>query len=310
MHIALIVISVLFVAFCVALYAAYRVAYHVSPRQRKKGEELPLGDQYEQKRPEMARLTREMMADSYEEVWITAWDGTRLMGRYYHVMDDAPLQLQFHGYRGSAYRDFCGGHQLAKELRHNSIVVDQRAHGASEGNMICFGIRERKDCLDWANYAANRFGARTPLILSGVSMGAATVLMASDLPLRENVVGIIADCPYSAPAEIIRKVCGDMRLPKAIAYPLVKLAARVIGGLDLDESSAIDSVKKTKLPILILHGEADHFVPCQMSRQIQWVNPQCVQLETFPDAGHGLSFMTDPLRYREATQEFIKKLLQ
>lgn len=144
---------------------------------------------------------------TFESVFITSFDGVKLYARYYHVRDGAPLQIQFHGYRGSALLDFCGGNKLAREIGHNTLVVDQRAHGKSGGNTITFGINERYDCLSCINYAVERSGKETPIFLSGVSMDAATVLMASELNLPDNVIGIIADSPYSSPEEIIRKVC-------------------------------------------------------------------------------------------------------
>ena len=174
---------------------SYHKAFY-SPETRKEDiYVLPRGEQYEKERQRMLSLIREMDGIPYEPVYVTAYDGVRLFARYYHVRDGAPLQIQFHGYRGSAMRDFCGGNKLARESGQNTLVVDQRAHGRSGGTTITFGIRERLDCRSWAEYARQRFGPDTPVFLSGVSMGAATVLMASELELPGNVAGIIADCP-------------------------------------------------------------------------------------------------------------------
>lgn len=245
----------------------------------------------------LARRTRELIGAldqvPYEAVEIRSTDGLRLFGRYYHVRDGAPLHIQLHGYRSYAMRDFCGGNPLVREYGHNTLVVDQRAHGKSEGHTISFGVHERVDCLMWAEYAARRFGDKTPIFLTGISMGAATVLMASALPLPKNVVGIIADCPYSSPRAIIRKVIGDMKLPASVAYPFVRLGAFLFGGIrGLDTVSAADAVRKSNVPILIIHGEGDTFVPCEMSREIA-KNSSNARLETFPDADHAMSYMTD-----------------
>ena len=128
----------------------------------------------------------------YEALSIRSQDGLRLFGRYYHVRDGAPILIEVHGYHGTALRDFCGGNLLARAAGYNTLVIDQRAHGKSEGKIISLGINEREDCLLWAEYAAGRWPG-VPLILSGVSMGAATVLMASSLPLPESVRGIMAE---------------------------------------------------------------------------------------------------------------------
>ena len=247
----------------------------------------------------------------YESVSISARDGTRLFARYFHVRDGAPLQIQFHGYRGTALRDFCGGNKLARESGQNTLVVDQRAHGRSGGRTITFGIRERMDCLCWAEYASQRFGSNTPIFLSGVSMGAATVLMASELELPCNVIGIIADCPYSSPEAIIRKVCReDMHLPPALVMPFVRLGARLFGHFDLKEVSAVQAVRNTDIPILLLHGEDDRFVPCDMSREIFDACAGEKTRITFPGAGHGLSYIVDTVRYSEAVSRFVDQCLR
>ena len=209
---------------------AYRTAFYVTKKQRGQVLKLPHGEQYRSSAARTAELMAAMEAIPSEPVSIQSYDGTKLAGRYYHVRDGAPLQIQFHGYRGGAIRDFCGGNKLAREAGQNTLVIDQRAHGKSGGNVITFGIRERRDCLAWARYARERFGPETTIFLSGVSMGAATVLMAAELDLPENVAGIIADCPYSSPEGIIRKVCGDMHLPPVLAYPFVSLSAHMLGG--------------------------------------------------------------------------------
>ena len=234
----------------------------------------------------------------------------KLYGRYYHVNDHAPLQIQFHGYKSSAVLDFCGGSLYAQKIGHNALVVDQRSHGRSEGTAITFGILERRDVLSWIEYARSRFGKDVPIILAGLSMGAATVLMSADLSLPPNVKGIIADCPYSAPKDIIKKVARTkMHFPAEPLYPFVKLGAFLFAHFHLEESSAVTAVKHTKLPILIIHGEADHFVPCDMSREIQKANPDMVTLVTIAHAGHGLCYMADAKKYEESMLAFINKIL-
>ena len=259
----------------------------------------------------MLSLIRQMDETPYEAVTISARDGTKLAARYYHVRDGAPLQIQFHGYRGTALRDFCGGNKLARESGQNTLVVDQRAHGKSGGTTITFGIRERLDCLCWVEYASQRFGSDIPVFLSGVSMGAATVLMASELELPANVVGIIADCPSSSPEAIIRNVCQqDMHLPPVLVMPYLRLGARLFGHFDLREASAVQAVRNTNIPILLLHGEDDRFVPCEMSREIFDACTGEKTRITFPGAGHGLSYIVDTETYSEAVSRFVDQCLQ
>ena len=286
-------------------YGFYWIAFYNPPRWRN----LPMTARRGRHCRRELELNRELEGIPYESVIIRAKDGIHLYGRYYHIQDGAPLHIQFHGYRGSGIRDLSAGNHVARSLGWNTLVVDQRAHGKSGGVTMTFGIRERWDCLCWAKYAYRRFGSSTAVFLSGVSMGGATVLMASELPLPPNVAGIIADCPFSAPVAIIRKVCQDVHIPGFIGIPLGCLGALIWGGFALWSANATDAVKRAKVPILLIHGMEDRYVPCQMSRQIRdHCASQCF-LELFPGAKHAGSCLTDTQRYRRVLKAFVTHCL-
>ena len=300
-------LSLAALAFLISLLA-FLAAFYSPARFRTKDDAIPAGAQYREKREHMLSLIRGMEALPCEEIRIPAFDGVSLRARYYHLRDGAPLQIEMHGYRGAAVRDFCGGHALARELGMNVLAVDQRAHGESGGKVITFGVRERLDCQSWAQYAFLRFGPETPIYLAGVSMGAATVLMASVLELPHTVRGIIADSPYTEPEAIIRKVISkDAHLPAGALLPFLRLGARLFGRFDLRGASALEAVGRTEIPILLIHGEDDRFVPCGMSRELAAACAGPHRLETFPGAGHGLSYIADPERYKKAVEEFMQQ---
>ena len=307
--ITLITIFLILIFVLTASYLSYRIAFYAPKRLPDAEVAMPVGEQYEKHRPGISKSVEDMLARPFEPVTITSHDGKKLYARYYYVAENAPLQIFFHGYKSSAELDCCGGSKLAAKLGQNTLVADQRSHGKSEGSCITFGIQERRDCLTWIQYALTRFGKDTKIILSGLSMGAATVLMATDLSLPPNVVGVIADCPYSSPKAIIQKVSRDMHLPARIVYPFVKLGAKIFGGFDLEESSALSAVANTNIPILLIHGEDDHFVPCDMSRSIHKACASQITFQTVPGAGHGLSYMVAPEIYEKVTTDFIHTIL-
>ena len=296
----LLVLVLLASAFC------YRVTFRSPNIAMNAPYAIPPGEQYEKVADRMLKMICDLEDIPYQQVYIKAWDGTKLAARYYHFIDGAPIQLFFHGYRGNAVREFACGYPLAKKLGYNALVIDQRAHGRSGGHVITFGIKERHDCLDWCNYAADRFGRNAKLFLTGISMGAATVLMASDLELPGTVAGIIADCPYASPGSIIRKICRDIQLPCWLAYPFVALGALLFGNFRIWESSAIRSVKKARIPILLIHGDDDRFVPGDMSHRIYDACLCEKKIVYFPSAGHGLSYLTDPGRDERTVRDFLK----
>ena len=310
--IILAVLVVLAVIFGGAYYA-FNTAFLMPKDRTEDVYKLPKSLQNVKGKEAMKELIHEMNQIEFEPVWITSHDGLKLFGRYYHVADGAPLQIQFHGYKSYGIRDFCGGNKMARERGHNTLIIDHRAHGQSEGRIITFGINESKDCKSWAEYALERFGPDVPVFLAGISMGAASVLMASSLDLPENVKGILANCPFSKPTEIIKYSSMDMDLPgiiKVLSVPFAVLGAAIYGGFSLNSNSAEEAVKKTKVPILIIHGEDDKVVPHAMSEKIYKANPEMVSWETFPDASHGVSYIFDTPRYEKLTNKFIDECLK
>ncbi len=270
------------------------------------GIDLPVGDLYEPFRKSMENWAREARAMPHEEVSITSFDGLTLRGIYYEFAPGAPIELMFHGYRGNSERDLSGGVQRCFQVGRSALIVDQRASGRSDGHIISFGINEHRDCLAWVDFMLAHFGPEVKIILTGISMGAATVAMASDKGLPANVIGILADCGYNSPKDIIKKVIAqDMKLPANLAYPFAKLAARLFGHFDLEETSPEESLKNCTVPVLFFHGEADQFVPCQMSRICYDACASRKQLVTVPGAGHGLSFPTAPESYIKVAREFF-----
>lgn len=295
--------------FAILLYAIYRKAFYSPNKYQNDIYNIPTGEQYDPYRQRMLDLIDDLNSRSFEEVQILSYDGLKLYGRYYHYQDGAPLDIAFHGYRGTAIRDMCGGIWLSYATKHNILLVDQRAHGRSKGHTITFGIKERKDCVSWVDYAKGRFGDNIQILLYGVSMGAATVLMASsEIPVK-NVYGIIADCPYSSPKEIIKKVCKDMKYPPKLAYPFIALSARVFGRFKVTEITAEEAVKVSSVPILILHGDDDRFVPEEMSKSISNARDG-IERHTFSGAAHGISGIVHTDQYNEIVLHFIENCIQ
>ena len=140
-------------------------------------------------------------------------------------------------------------------------------------------------------------------------MGGATVLMASGLELPHNVKGIIADCPYASALDIILHVGKSMPIPQWLMKPFVILGARIFGGFDLLETNAIEAVKHATVPILVIHGEADTFVPASMSAPLVDANPTLVQRFTVPGAEHGISYLVNTREYCNVIKEFMEKVL-
>lgn len=306
MVIAIIIIILLLAALCGLFVPYYRVFY--SPHKGADEIETPVNNGTKVYHDEVRRQAKALQRMPCQRVITRSFDGLRLCGRYYYRGDNVPLCICFHGYRGSPLRDFSVMGQFLQNEGYNVLLVEQRAHFRSGGHTISYGVRERRDVLSWVEYANRRFGGDTPIYLFGISMGAATVLMSSDLDLPDNVRAICADCPFSSPRDIIRYVAEKTHLNPKLAWPMIWLSGLIYGLLNLDDKvTAAKAVAKTAKPILLIHGEADTFVPAYMSEEIQKANPNLVERHTFPGAGHGVSYFSDPERYIAIVRDFLKR---
>ena len=307
---ACILLAVLIAAVVTASYLCFRIAFHVKPEDKLPAEEYPIpkGKIYEPFREQMTAFIKEVRQLPHEEMTITSFDGLKLSGKYYEFAPGAPMEIMFHGYRGNAERDMCGGVQRCFALGRSALIVDQRGCGNSEGNIISFGINETRDCLIWIDHCIHRFGPDVKIILTGISMGASTVMMAAGEELPKNVIGVLADCGFTSAKDIIKVVIKqDMHLPPNLSYPFVKLGAKLFGHFDLDANSAIEAMEKAKVPVIFYHGEADDFVPCDMSRRNFEACASRKRLVTIPGAGHGLSYLVDPERYLKELDTFFSE---
>ena len=289
-------------------YYAYRLAFWSPGKDREKIPEIK-DEKYLPYKILLRDMFYALQNRPCEFVTIQSQDGLTLSGRYYHQKDGSPLAIGFHGYKSCWLTDFCGGADIAFQMGQNVLLIDERAHGKSQGHTITFGIKERLDLLCWIDYAMKRFGSDVKILLYGVSMGGATVLMSSGLDLPANVKGIVADCPYSSPLDIILEVGRQQNYPMKLIKPFIIAGAKIFGGFDVQETSAAAAVKNSKIPILIIHGEADSFVPAEMSRVIQQSNPELIQRHTFSGADHALSYMVDTPRYHKLVKEFMAEVL-
>lgn len=286
-----------------------RMTFFSPEGKRGTPHDLPSGEQYQCLRKQMNEMVSRLEAIPCERVEITSGDGLKLRARYYHVREGAPVCICVHGYRANAIRDFCGIGEFCILEGQNVLLLDQRGQGESEGCYMTFGIRERCDLLRWIDYVIGRCGSDVRILLYGVSMGGATVLMASGMNLPANVRGIAADSPFSSARDIICKVCRDLHLPAGAVYPFIRLGARIFARFDPDAHTARDAVRDAKLPIMIIHGEDDRFVPCEMGREIARSNPKNVRFYSFPRAGHGISYMQDMPRYHALVRAFTGRVL-
>lgn len=257
------------------------------------------------------RECKEWLGRQYTENWsVLSRDGLALFGTFLPVRDAKGTVLCFHGYTSEGIHDFPCLAKFYVEAGYQVLMVDQRAHGRSEGTYIGFGCLDRWDALSWILEVVERLGGDLSIFLHGISMGGAVVLMTSGMKLPPQVKGIISDCGFTSAWDVFSSVLHTRyHMP---AFPLLQIAdrmARAKAGYGLAECNAAREVEKAEVPILLIHGDADTFVPCRMCYEIYEHCKSDARLKIVKGASHAEAYHKDPAGYEKAVASFLEDVM-
>ena len=243
----------------------------------------------------------------YINVYIKSFDGLRLYGALLENYSDK-IVICVHGFTGSGKKDFASLAQAYYKNGYNVLLVDNRAHGQSEGKYVGFGVLDRFDLRNWVKYVINRFGSNVQIFLHGISMGAATVLMASSI-MPKNVRGIIADCGFTSVYEIFEYVLKrDYHLPKFPIIYLTNIMSKIRAGYGYKDVNTTAEIARSDIPILFIHGENDEFVPLWMTMKNYSHCKAYKELFIVRESEHAESHYIDKKGYERRILTFIEKI--
>lgn len=264
------------------------------------------GTDWNQYMPLIQQRKSYMMAQPHEDVCRESQDGLNLHATHFPSADRHRVVICFHGYTSEGMKDYIGLSDYYMKNGYTMLLPDARAHGQSGGRYIGFGCLDRYDALGWIDWVIEKYGPDVQILLHGISMGGATVLMAGGLELPPQVRGIISDCAFTSPKAVFTHVLHSMyHLP---AFPLIQISDRLNkkkAGYGLDECNAAREVRHVSVPVLLIHGAADTFVPCGMCEEIY---ENCASPKTkliIEGAAHAESYYKDTKAYEQALDTFI-----
>lgn len=269
------------------------------------------GVDWESHFPFMHERSDWMMAQPHEDVWIRSKDGLKLHGTYFPGNGGTKAVICFHGYTSKGLNDYGSLSYYYLDHGFRMLLIDERAHGDSEGTYIGFGTMDRLDGLEWVRWMIEKTGDDAQILLHGNSMGGATVCMMGGMDLPRQVKGIVSDCAFTSARDVFTHVLHSMyHLP---AFPMIQIADRVNrkkAGYGLDDCNAAREVRKAKVPFLFIHGDEDIFVPCWMCEEI-YKNCASPKIKLIvKGAGHGESYYKDTKAYEEALDVFIGGIMK
>ncbi len=304
LYITLGVIGLILILVFVTLFFIYKGVYYTPIKGQDNEFLLTEATLKYAKREDINQMIQTMLDIPYEDIYTKSFDRLKLHARLYRNKDSNVVCIMCHGYRGTPCRDFSGFAKDMIKKGYNVILIDERGHGKSEGHSITFGNREKKDLLSWIEYSKKEFGEKIRFVFCGLSMGGATVLLASDHYPKGSKV--IADCPYAAPREIVTQtIINNLGKNPKVLYPIANLTSIIFCHENLNKEDANRNVKKSEAKFLIIHGDIDSVVPYKLSERVYLENKDKVRYELIKGAEHGISYIIDTPRYKRVVDEFL-----
>lgn len=287
----------------------------VIPRQdnlRVDISEMADGKKWEKYIENIHREKEKLLQRPSEHVTVRSGDGLTLHGDLFTAeFPSGRTAILFHGYTSCGMNDCSNMAEYFLENGWNALIVDQRAHGKSEGSYIGFGILDRFDCLKWIEYITSRMGKDEKIALYGVSMGGATVLMSSGLDsFPDSVKAVIADCAFTSPYDVFKHILKrDYHLPPHPIMDINDEMCRRKAGYGFKDCSTLEAVRKAPCPILFIHGKEDMFVPTRMSEENYRACSGEKELLLVENAGHAAALYENTELYKKTVTEFLNKYI-
>ena len=249
-------------------------------------------------------------SQNYTDEYITSSDNLKLHS--YKIQNTIPSNkwaIVVHGYTSEGI-NMSSYAKKYYDMGFNVLIPDLRAHGLSEGDYIGMGFDDRLDIISWINNILSK-NPNAEIVLHGVSMGAATVCMTSGEDLPSNIKAIVADCGYTSVwDEFAYQLEQLFSLPEFPILNVSSVITKIRAGYTLGEASAIDQVKKSKTPILYIHGDQDDFVPYYMMEELYNATSSEKEMLTIKGAEHAKASEVDPETYWTTVNTFINKYIK
>lgn len=269
-----------------------------------------LGENKEKNEEELKRIedNQKWLSKHSKDVYIYS-DLENLKLHAYEIKNEKETNkwsIVIHGYMGEGKLMTT----YAKEFYvrgYNILIIDLRSHGLSEGKYIGMGWPDRIDVISWSNYIIRK-DKNSKIILFGISMGASTVMMATGEDLPKNIKLAIEDCGYTSIWDEFKYQLKNLfNLPSFPVLNSASIICKIKFGYKFKDASSIEQLKKSKIPILFIHGSKDTFVPFEMLEKLYQI-PKCdKKMLVIEGAGHAQSANTNYELYWNTIDKFIEK---
>lgn len=236
--------------------------------------------------------------------------GLHLKARYYPAATTTPkTMVVVHGFGDNSLT--LGNYiRFFHQAGYNVLAPDNRSHGHSQGKYIGFGWQDRQDLQDWIQQLIRRKGSNVQIGLFGVSMGASTVMYYLGLKVPQQVKTAIADCGYaSINGELTYELKRLFNLPSVPLIPTANLYTQALAHYSLYNGETAKTLKHNHIPLFIIHGTKDTFVPTSNAKLNYQNDSGPKKLWLVKGAKHARSYQKNPALYQKRVLTWTAKYL-
>lgn len=292
----------------------YMLSYSLTPKKTMRAKNASAREEMLSEYPFLGPWLDSLeTSGALRDTTIVGAEGERLHAIYAAASEPTDrTAVIVHGYTDNAVRMLMIGYMYHHDLGYNILLPDLHFHGQSEGRAIRMGWKDRLDVLRWMEVADDLFGGDTQMVVHGISMGAATTMMVAGEEQQPYVKCFVEDCGYtSVRDQFAKELKGQFGLP---TFPLLPVASGLCSlryGWNFREASALEQVRKSTLPMLFIHGDADDFVPTDMVYPLYEAKQQGdKELWVVPGAAHALSYRDHREEYTRRVGEFVGRYIE
>ncbi|HEX3155171.1 MAG TPA: alpha/beta fold hydrolase, partial [Candidatus Angelobacter sp.] len=241
-----------------------------------------------------------------QDVAITAAHGVALKAWFVHPHDyNGNAVILLHGITDN--RGVAGYGRLLLAHGYAVLLPDARRHGESGGDLATYGVKESDDIHRWVSWI---YAHDPPQCLYGFGESYGAALMLQSLAVEKRFCAVAVESPFSTAREMsYERISGPLHLGpwfgRTLGRPAIwsaVLYARVRYRINLLQPSPLEAVKHSRVPVLLIHGDADRNIAPRHSLLIAAAAPDHAELWLVPHAGHTMAWSV-------AHREFEDRLL-
>ena len=244
-----------------------------------------------------------------ETLTLTTSDGLSIVA--YEVPAEQPkaIIIFLSGLHNPSVTAFFGHARLLHDHGYASVLVEMRARGESEGEVIGLGYKEYLDAQAAVAYIKDqRRYADTPIVAYGLSMGGGAAINA--IGQTPDIDGLITLSAFSAWDELFVDHMGIPEPLGAVQRPFVRLYTGIKYGWDSRHITPRRQIQNLgDRPVLLIHSTADSQVPYANFERLLAVAP--AHVESWVREGD-LHFIVQPGNFLQPQEdtEYAERILR